>query len=135
MRDYTSCEVQPRRHENTKIFSQKNSSWSWRVVVGRLEPDLEDRVVSEAAEIDLVAGEELIGRQFALRRLPADLAAGSKRTALEDHAAHDYRSGGRAARFVRVAADAAVAEIDPLTRFAVAPSEDADAGADVRLHW
>ena len=89
--------------------------------------------IVEPAEIDLVARESLVRRQLALGLLIADFTAEIPRAEREPDTAEDDRTGGAAVADVGLAEDRRV-EVDELAALRVAPPEQADAAADVRLH-
>ena len=72
------------------------------------EPDVDREQVGEAAEIDLGAGEVLVGGQIALRRLVPDLAADAPRPDRNAHAAENHRAGRGAAADEGAAEDRSV---------------------------
>ena len=100
-----------------------------REVTGRSAPYGE--LIGPPAEIDRRARERRW--QVGVRALVAHLKARAGRVAGEADPAERDRAGARARRDVRVPEDAPVAEIDEVARLAVAPVDDAQAAADVRL--
>jgi hypothetical protein len=93
------------------------------------QPDRER--IRPSAEIDLGADE--LGRQVRLGRVIPHFSADREGIGGETDAAEGNRTGFVSIRHVALAEDAVVAEIDELAVFAVAPVEDAQPGADVRL--
>ena len=98
-----------------------------------LEADLERGEVVEAAEIDLRPVEADVFVELARTVLVADLEARAEAAHRHVDAPQNQRPDRRAAVDEPIVEDAVVVEIHELARLAVAPREDAHAGADVRL--
>ena len=87
-----------------------------------------------AAEIDLCSEQPNLLRGIAFGALPPDLATDQDRvTDWRADARQHNRADRVAARGEARAENRPVTEVDELSRFAVAPVEDANAGADERL--
>jgi hypothetical protein len=97
------------------------------------EANVERHEIVEALEIDLGPGESLVGGQLACSVLVPDFSADIPRAKREAHAAENHRPDRAALADIRVAEDRRV-EVDELARLGVAPPEQADTAADVRLH-
>src|SRR3954453_10291303 len=93
------------------------------------ESDIDRERVRQAAKIQPVAGEILIGRQVPLCRLVAQFAADAPGTNRYADAAKHHRSGRRPAAVERALEDRIVGR-EKLSRLAVVVVEHANAAAD-----
>jgi hypothetical protein len=130
----------PASSRASRAWRRAGGSRSTRGSVSGINPPSEAHPHREVhrppAQVDLVA-QEAVGaaqREIPFAGLVAEFAAEEEGVRQrEPQAAEDDRRGGRAALHVAVAEQRVVERIDELTRLAVAPVQNREAAAEVRL--